>query len=385
MLPIDTTLWFVVLTALPALAAGVTLYNLLTWPRGRAEGSFDGDVSVLVPARNEAGSIDATLRSIIDAETRVDEILVYDDRSTDATPGKVQSWAARDDRVRLIEGRPLPEGWVGKPHACHRMAQQARGDILVFLDADTRLLPDGLGRLGDLMSRWTDVGLFTAVPRQRMVTFFERMIVPLLHLTYTSWLPLTLIWQTDDPRLLAANGQLMAIRRESLEAVGGFASVRDAVVDDMALSRRFKEAGEGVLFADGFEMAICRMYESGAEIWKGFSKNLYEGVGGGPLRLLAIVGLYLAAFVLPWVVAVLAGVGVLVDPLWLSAGLTGVGLNVLLRAALVWRFRHPVEGILLHPLAVVALVAIAFNSWIWSANDSIRWAGRTYRGRRDGG
>ena len=385
MLPIDTTLWFVVLTALPALAAGVTLYNLSTWPRGRVDGSFDGDVSVLVPARNEAESIDATLRSIIDAETRVDEILVYDDRSTDATAGRVQSWAARDDRVRLIEGRPLPEGWVGKPHACHRMAQQARGDVLVFLDADTRILPGGLSRLGDLMSRWTDVGLFTAMPRQQMVTFFERLIVPLLHLTYTSWLPLTLIWQTDDPRLLAANGQLMAIRRESLEAVGGFASVRDAVVDDMALSRRFKEAGEGVLFADGFEMATCRMYESGAEIWEGFSKNLYEGVGGGPLRLLAIVGLYLAAFVLPWVVAVLAAVGVLVDPLWLSAGLTGVGLNVLLRAALVWRFRHPFEGILLHPFAVVSLVIIAFNSWIWSANDSIQWAGRTYRGRRDGG
>lgn len=385
MVPVDSILWFVALTLFPAVAAGITLFNLMTWPRGRAGGSFDEAVSVLIPARNEADTIDATLRSVVESDADIGEILVYDDRSTDGTRQRVEAWAERDERVRVIEGSPLPEGWVGKPHACHRLTREASGDVLVFLDADTRILPGGFGRLADLMARWPDIGLFSAVPRQQTVHFAERLVIPLLHLTYTSWLPLSLVWRTDDPRLLAANGQVMAARRASLEAVGGFASVRGAVVDDMALCRRFKQAGEGVLFADGFEMATCRMYRSGSQIWEGFSKNLYEGIGGHPLGLLGVVALYLVAFVLPYALLLLAALGTLDAPVWWSAAVCGVGLNLLLRAVLAWRFRQPAEGILLHPLAVLALVVIAVNSWLWSTNDSIQWAGRTYRSSRDGG
>jgi chlorobactene glucosyltransferase len=385
MFPVDSILWFAALSFLPAVAAALTLFNLMTWPRGRAGGSFEEDVSVLIPARNEADSIDETLRSVVESDADIREILVYDDRSTDGTRERVEAWSERDERVRVIEGRPLPEGWVGKPHACHRLAREASGEVLVFLDADTRILPGGFGRLADLMARWPDIGLFSAVPRQETVHVAERLIIPLLHLTYTSWLPLPLVWKTDDPRLLAANGQVMAVRRASLEAVGGFASVRGAVVDDMALCRRFKRAGEGVLFADGFEMATCRMYTSASEIWEGFSKNLYEGIGGHPLGLLGVVALYLAAFVLPYVLLFLAALGTLTAPVWASAAATGVGLNLLLRAALVWRFRQPIEGIVLHPVAVVALVVIAVNSWVWSTNDAIQWAGRTYQSSRDGG
>ncbi len=362
------------LAALPIFALAMTLFNLATWPRGRKDGAFDGRVSVLVPARDEAETIEACVRAILDGAHPVDELLVYDDQSTDATPQILARLCDEYDQLRVVEARPLPTGWVGKPHACHRLAEAATGDLLVFVDADTILSDEGISRIASLLQD-KHADLVTAVPRQKSVGFAERLVLPLLHLTYTSWFPLMLVWRSQDPRFLAANGQCLAIRREALDAIGGFESVRSDVVDDMALCRRAKEAGRRVVFADGFDIATCRMYGSAGELWQGFSKNLYEGIGEHPLALAGVVAIYSTAFIAPYV-----GLGAaLVGWTWLLApALVGVCANVLLRAALAWRFRQPWEGILLHPVGVLALLAIAVNSFRWHLGDTIVWAGRTY-------
>ncbi|MFP4600577.1 MAG: glycosyltransferase [Persicimonas sp.] len=364
------------LAALPLFALAMTLLNLATWPRGRNDGAFDGRVSVLVPARDEAETIEACVRAILDGAHPVDELLVYDDQSTDATPQILARLCDEYDELRVVEARPLPTGWVGKPHACHRLAEAATGDLLVFVDADTLLSDDGLSRIASLFED-KEADLVTAVPRQKSVGFAERLVLPLLHLTYTSWFPLLLVWRSQDPRFLAANGQCLGLRREALEAIGGFESVRSDVVDDMALCRRAKEAGRRVVFADGFDMATCRMYGSAGQLWQGFSKNLYEGIGAHPLALAAIVAIYSGAFIAPYV-----GLGAALaipGAAWLLVpALIGVGANLLLRIALAWRFRQPWEGVLLHPVGVLALLAIAVNSFRWHVGDTIEWAGRTY-------
>jgi chlorobactene glucosyltransferase len=208
--------------------------------------------------------------------------------------------------------------------------------------------------------------------------FAERLLLPLLLLTYTSWLPLHLVSESRDPRLVAANGQLLAIRRAAYERCGGFAAVAHEIVDDVAFCRHAKRAGARVVFADGSQLAQCRMYRSAAALWRGFSKNLYEGVGGRWWSLLLVVVLYLTAFVAPY-----AGLGAALcgaaSSFW--PALCGVSLNVALRAALAWRFAHPVEGLLLHPLAVLGLCAIALNSWRWNVRGRLSWAGRSYEPR----
>ena len=145
------------------------------------------------------------------ANQDVDEVVVCDDHSTDRTAELVRRAADGDDRVRIIEGAELPAGWVGKPHACHQLRKVTDAELLVFVDADVTLRPDAVARMRGLMQQY-DADLLTGVPCERENTFAERLVVPLLYTTYTSWLPLPLIWLSHDPRFLAANGQLLAVK-----------------------------------------------------------------------------------------------------------------------------------------------------------------------------
>lgn len=378
----NDNLWTLALPSL--LPLGLTLLNLATWPRGNVGGGRSRlRVSVLIPARNEAKNIDRAVRCALADRETVHEVVVYDDQSTDGTADVVLELAARDPRVRLLRGEPLPEGWIGKPHACHRLALVASGEVLFFIDADTALQPDGILRVLSLLdpARGAKADAVTAVPRQDVMTFAERLIVPLLLLTYTSWFPLALVSLSRDPRFLAANGQVLAVRRSAYDSIGGFESVRREVVDDMAFCRRLKVRGHQLVFADGFRIARCRMYTGAREVWEGFSKNLYEGIGATPFALLAVVVLYSSCFLLPYA-ALASGLAANHRSL-LVGGAAGVACNVLLRALLGLRFAQPVSGLLLHPLGILALLAIAFNSMRWSLRNRLSWRGRTYASRKE--
>jgi chlorobactene glucosyltransferase len=366
-------LLYIGLAALPVLALGLTLFNLVAWPRGRRESTYDGRISVLIPARDEEETIERCVRSALDGLHDVFEVIVYDDRSSDETPNILARLQDEYDNLRVVEGRPLPDGWVGKPHACHRLSEAARGDLLLFVDADTFLTDSGISRIASLLNDY-EADVVTAVPRQITESFFERLVLPLLHLTYTSWLPLPLIWKTQDPRFLAANGQVLAVRRSTLETIGGFEAVRADVVDDMALCRRAKTLGETVVFADGYDIAHCRMYGSAREVWEGFSKNLYEGIGGTPLALIGVTCIYFVAFVAPYIALAAS----LAAPALFGPALLAVAANLLLRALLTLRYSHAIEGVLLHPFAVLALLGIAFNSFLWTRGNRIKWSGRSY-------
>jgi len=371
------------LAALPLLTLGLTLLNRLTWPRAGGGGppSLEGGdlpaVSVLIPARDEEATIARAVQSAL-AEP-IAEVVVYDDGSTDRTPDILA--AIDDERLRVVRGGALPEGWVGKPHACHQLARHATGGLLLFLDADVQLQPGAITRIVALREAW-GAAVLTAVPRQQVDTVAEQLVVPLLHLTYTSWLPNVAVPLLPFTSMVAANGQVLAVDRLTYEALGGFAAVRDAVVDDMAFCRRSKAHGQRVVFVDGHGLATCRMYTSAQEVWEGFSKNIYAGVGH-PLTMLLVLGAYVAAFLLPWVVLPLALAGVGAD--LLAPAAVGVAANVVQRAVLAERHDHPPASVLLHPVGIAALLAIALNSWRWSWRGTIRWAGRTYPGGQRAG
>lgn len=361
----------------PCLPLAMSLINIITWSRGRVGARFEGSVSVLVPARNEAANIEACIRAIAASTHPVAEILVYDDQSTDRT-GEIVD-ALEIDHLAKVSGTSVPAGWVGKPHACHQLARRARGDLLLFVDADTRLRPEAVERVVSLLEDQA-AGVVTAVPHQEMQSWGERLLIPLLLLTYTSWFPLALVAKSRDPRLLAANGQLLAVRRDTYDRLGGFEAVGQEIVDDVAFCRHAKTRGERVVFADGTHIASCRMYRSFGALWKGFSKNIYEGIGGTLFALVFTIVLYAGIFVAPYValVAALAGAPHLLVP-----AAIGVTANLLVRGLLVARYRHPRTGLLLHPFAVIGLLAMAVNSFWWSRRGRLEWAGRSYAARRD--
>ncbi len=378
------------LLAIPALLPfSLVLFNALFWTRGRAlpaaARAAPRGVSVLIPARDEAANIERTVRAADAVRGPVTEILVYDDCSTDGTSDVLARLQAELPRLRVVRGDGLPAGWVGKPYALHRLSALARGDLLLNIDADVTLREDGLLRMLSLLGSPEEVpgglgaALVTAVPRQRTGSFVEKMMMPLLHLSYVAWLPMPLIYRTRDPRVLAANGQLLLVRRSALEAVGGWARVQAELVDDMALCRAVKASGQRVVFADGDQMADCRMYGDAASLWRGFSKNFYEGVGGHPLALIVVLALHLLLFVAPYIallVAALLGAGGLA-----AAAAAGVVVNLSLRLIMALRYRHSLLSVLLHPVAVLLMMGVLINSFRWSRRGEIRWRGRSYAAR----
>ena len=378
------------LLALPAVAAlGLVAFNALFWTRGRALPSAavaaPGGVSVLIPARDEVDNIEACVMAADGARGPITEIIVYDDCSTDGTGEVLARLQSELPRLRVIRGEGLPAGWVGKPHALHRLSATAGGELLLNVDADVTLRPDGVLRMLSLLGEADQVpgglgaAVVTAVPRQRTGSIAERLMIPLLHLSYVAWLPMPLIHRTRDQRVLAANGQLLLIRRSALEAVGGWTRVRTALVDDMALCREVKQSGRRVVFADGDQMADCRMYPDGASLWRGFSKNFYEGIGGHPLALSVVLMLHLLIFVAPYIalpVAALAGAWGLAA----AAGI-GVGANLALRLIMALRYGHGLISVLLHPLAVLMMMGVLLDSFRCSRRGDIRWRGRSYAAR----
>lgn len=372
------------IAALPALPLAITLWNLVSWKRPRPTSHPSGsspNVSVLIPARNEERNLGALLDTVLDGQPEVLEVVVCDDGSTDRTAEIVHQRARAHPKLRLIEGKPLAPGWVGKPHACHQLAAAANGDCLLFVDSDVRLVPGAVGGLLTLHERrgsGRHAGVVSAVPRQLTGSFLERLILPLLHLTYTAWLPLVLVESTRSTRAVAANGQLLLVDREAYARTGGFESVKAELVDDVAFCRRAKACGVRVCFADGHHLASCRMYQGGQQVWAGFSKNVYPGIGASPWTLAFILALYLGCFVLPY--GALA-VGLAVLPSLVLPSAVGVAANVVLRLALAVRYRQPASGIILHPLSVLALSLIALASAAAVRRGEVQWAGRTYSGR----
>ena len=386
-------LWAQVLAASLALPAflplGFVLLNAVAWTRGRplsaAERAAPGGVSLLIPARDEVTNIECCVRAADAARGPIREIIVYDDGSSDGTGEVLVELQAEVPRLRVIRGGELPEGWVGKPHALHQLSTVASSDVLLYIDADVTLRRDGVLRMLSLLATpeqvpgGLDAAVVTAVPRQCVASLGERLLMPLLHLSYVAWLPMPVVHRTGDPRVLAANGQLLLIRRSVLESVGGWVRLRSSLVDDMALCRLVKRSGRRVVFADGDRMASCRMYPDTVSLWRGFAKNFYEGIGGRPVALIIVMMLHLWLFVAPYVALPIAAV--LGQPALTIAAAIGVGANLSLRLVMAIRYRHSLLSALLHPVAVLAMMGILLDSYRWSRRGDIRWRGRSYDNR----
>ena len=354
------------LAAIPAVLVPMNLSVLRRTPRSQPRP--DTLVSILIPARNEASNIGPALDAALGSRGVPVEILVMDDGSTDATADIVRAYAGRDPRVRLLTAPPLEDGWTGKVHACHHLAQAARGSHLLFVDADVRLEASGAARLAG-HAQATDASLVSAVPRQIMLSPGELLTVPSINLLLLGYLPMAFMRLSRDPGLGAACGQLMLVEREAYRASGGHAAIRSHIHDGIKLARLFRRKGFMTDLLPGEGLASCRMYAGFQDAWNGFAKNAHEGMAtpaGLPVWTLLLVGGHVLPFaLLPFAPTL---------PILLAA-LLSLGA----RAVVTVSARETLLSIPLHPFTTLVGLAIQWSVFLRiGGSRRSGWKGRFY-------
>lgn len=331
-------------------------------------------VSILVPARNEAENIESCLEGLLAQDYPAYDVLVLDDFSTDDTAERVERLMTRHRRLFLVRGAELPPGWAGKAHACWQLAQYARGEWLLFLDADTLAHAPDLLANSIAEARRTKADLLSTFPQQKIGSLGEALTVPMIFWLLFTLLPIGRVMNDRNPAFVAACGQFLLVRRKVYLDTGGHAAIRSSLHDGLHLARQLKQLGYLVALVDLSALVACRMYHGWAQCWAGFSRNTYQALGA--FKALVIVSsLELTLFLLPfW----FFGLGLLSGwPRWTWLALLQVLALYGVQNALRRRFNYPRLTVLLHPICVSVLLALQWTSW-WRTirRSTVDWKGR---------
>lgn len=281
-------LWPATLAALCALLAAWYVQDLLAALRvptlaPDARQPADGPlVSVIVPARDEAHRIGRCLAGLAAQRYRRFEVLVLDDGSTDGTADVARDYAPGLPALRVLAGQPLPPGWAGKPWACWQAAGQARGELLLFLDADVAPRPELLAAIA---ARMGDGGpdVLTLAPLIELGGPAERLVLPAFASLLATIYPFA---QVNDPHspLAFAVGQCLMVRRAAYQALDGHRAVRASVLEDMHLARLAKRAGLRLEARGAPDLIAVRMYAGWRDLAEGLVKNAVAGFANDRAR-----------------------------------------------------------------------------------------------------
>ena len=373
--------WSLWLTAIVLLViCAISIFNLFTFVRVKRILDVDYHtpfISILVPARNEERGIRECIESLCNQVYPSYEVLVLDDGSTDSTPEILVELSKRyPERLTIIQGKPLPIQWIGKSHACHQLSQKAKGEYLLFTDADTIHSPYSVLSLLRTSGEY-QTDLLTAVPNQTLSSFWEHVMVPFMHVLYHGYLPNALVYTTNDSRFSAANGQIMFFRHEAYHAIDGHVSVQNSLVEDIDLARNIKLNKGKVVLANAKDIVSCSMYTGFNEVFNGFSKNFYSGFSEKVFVYLFFLFHIITAYCIPPIL-ILIGYFTADNPLMIW-GIVLTSLGMLIRLSSTIQFSLPLFHVFLQPLSALFALIIACNSFLWSLpNYGRKWKGRTY-------
>ena len=338
-------------------------------------------LSVIIPARNESAQIATVLTSALGSTYTPLEIIVVDDRSTDDTALKVAELAATDARLRLVLGKALPRGWYGKPWACQQGADSATGDVLVFIDADTKHHPELMARAVAMLQQ-SKADLLTVAPKQLVLTFWERVIMPQVWVMLGIRYHPSSVNRARKPWGVIANGQFMMFPRASYAAVGGHAAVRGEVVEDLAMAQRVVAEGKKLFFVIAYDLMETRMYQNLRQLMEGWSKNVFIGarisLGTNPLvRLLAplLMAFNSIFWLAPPVALALTFAGV--APALAAPAAIATGLSVCFWSLISFGMQVPLWYGMLYPLGALMFLVILARS-AWRGTRRVEWRGRVY-------
>ncbi|OGO43603.1 MAG: hypothetical protein A2Z05_06415 [Chloroflexi bacterium RBG_16_60_22] len=370
-------------------AAGLVLFlfnlilNLRNLRTPRADSRVPGSpplVSVLVPARDEEMNIRACLESLQAQDYPNYEVLVLDDNSADGTGDIVEEISARDGRVRLVRGEPLPEDWAGKPFACYQLAEEAVGDWLLFVDADTTHAPHMLRSVLSLALE-LKTSLLSGFPRQLAGSFPQKVVIPVLYFIILSWMPLWWLHRSRQPKTSLAIGQFLLFPRDAYWRIGGHRAVKSRILEDVWLGIEITRSGGRHMAVDLSPVVACNMYRSFGAMWEGFIKWCYSVAAMSRLGLFALIAagyiFFLAPFYWLWNDFFHAAT----PTVWREVVIFQVAVILLMRGLIDTRFKEPVVSAILHPFGISFLFAGA----LYAGGKRIVGAGVSWKKRIYGG
>jgi glycosyltransferase involved in cell wall biosynthesis len=342
----------------------ISLVNYYTIRIPKNSAPIQASVTLLLPVRNEEGNITecvAALKSQSSVENL--KFIVINDQSTDKTTELITSAIAGDARFTVLETDGPRTGWLGKVSALQSGYEAANAEFIVTLDADVRLNPDALSRAINQISE-LDLDFISPYPRQDALTLTEKLIQPLLHWSWMSTIILRLAEKRPHPSTAVANGQFFIVRKSALDAVGGFQSVQNQILDDIEIARSLIKSGFRGVVTEGAEIAHTRMYQNFSEIREGYGKSLHKAFGG---KIGAVVASAFIAMtgILPFIFALRGS---------LIATITFVFIAFTRALSAIRAKSNPLFA-LLHPISSALLIYLIVYSW--RKRGTVQWKGRT--------
>ena len=324
-------------------------------------------VSIIVPARDEEQAIGATIRAFLAQTYPAIELIVVNDRSIDSTAAILDG--IDDPRLITITGEEPPAGWLGKPWALHQGSRRARGELLLFVDADVLYQPPAVAAA---VARLEECGgeMITLFPRLGMRGFWEHIAMPNLAVFVFMIMNLWLANRSRHPLLALGGGPGNLVRRETYFAAGGHERLKNAVVDDVALSRLMRRAGHVTEAVRADDFVCVRMYRGLREVVGGFTKNCFATFGRSYVVALLIVVLSIVLHIYPYFAALTGDIVAIATVIIISIS------RVVLFSSLGYRLDNAIVG---HPLMILLWMWILIRStWITGVRRQLHWRGRMY-------
>ena len=333
-------------------------------------------VSVCVPARDEERGIRACLKSLLEQDYPEFEVIVVNDHSTDHTGELIHQLVEKNSRLIPLDGEDLPKGWLGKPFALHQAFQKAKGEILLFTDADPVFEPNAL-RTAVFTMQESKLDALTLMPKAEFGSFWERAVQPTIFGFIGSLTRFGKV-NSQDHKSAMGFGAFLMFKRSAYEAIGGHEDGKADVLEDVLIAKRLKKAGFKLLVADAKRLFSIRMYYGFREIWIGWRKNMFLAMKRSVSRALYYIFMVLAFVLTPYLVL---GWNLLVgaDLIWIGLSLFGV---TMVSAATIKTCDELGLGRInacLFPIGAIVMTAIMINSMIQVLVFSrTEWRGRVY-------
>lgn len=344
-------------------------------------------VSIILAARNEEDALPAALSSLLALDYPNYEIVLVDDDSRDRTGAIADEWTGKPaarGRLKVFHNKQLPPDWHGKVHALHLAANAAAGEWILATDADLVFHPSIL-RVAMSCALERGVQLLSIVPEFEFGSFWEKVVLPAFSFLISSLFPLHRVNDPTSSRALAA-GAFILMKREDLNAMGGYARLRKVLIEDLRLAELFKRHGRRIYLAASRGLFHTRMYSSGWEMFEGLSRSAFEATGFSVPKAVGIMLLGNLLAVFPWValcVRILSdlklGGAAWHDPCFFLA-LLACAVASLVYLPFIRHSRVQVLYVFTLPLAVLFYSCVSINSVLAGIiGKGVPWKGRHYR------